>query len=77
MLLRSAILLAALLAAAMLVGALDRHSATVSHKVAMEAPRPIFETAHELQTLHMPCDWVQVRVALKEEFRCVNADGRK
>jgi len=80
---RACLTLAFILAAACFVGIVDRQSSEVSYRAAMEGPRPIFEPAHELKRLHMPCDYVTVG-AYQEQHgqitakntRCVRADGR-
>lgn len=68
-----------IVAGACLVGAIDRNSSEVTHRAAMEAPRPIFEPAHDLRQLHMPCDYLTVKRSYEkvsaQNTRCVKADG--
>ena len=76
---RGALTLAFIFAAACFMGAVDRQSAEVTHSTAMEAPRPIFEPAHEARVLSMPCTYIQQKRFEHERVsatntRCTKAD---
>lgn len=77
---RGFLVLAYVIAAACVVGVIDRDTAEISHRAAMEAPRPIFEAAHELRRLNMPCDYLSLRASHEQinakNTRCVRADLR-
>lgn len=78
---RPAYVLAYIFAAACAVGAIDQRSAEVAHESAMEAPRPIFESATELKRLDMPCTYIQQtrfdhEAISAKNTRCTNADRR-
>lgn len=61
-----------------IIGGEDRRAAEISHRTAMEAPRPIFEPAHEARQLSMPCTYVKQGGYLEpisaKSTRCTNAD---
>lgn len=68
-------------AGACFVGVVDRQSSQVSHQAAMEAPRPIFESAAALKRLDMPCTYIQKKRFEHEPLsarntRCTKADRR-
>lgn len=75
---RAAFALAFIFAAACLLGAIDRNSSEVTHRAAMEAPRPIFEPVHDLRRLSMPCTYISTAAAHQpitaQNTRCVKAD---
>lgn len=78
---RVASVLAYILGAACAVGAIDRRSAEVAHDSAMEAPRPLFESAADLKRLDMPCTYIQHtrfehEPVTAKNTRCTKADRR-
>lgn len=62
-----------------IVGTQDRRSAEISHQIAMDAPRPVFEPANEARQLSMPCPYIQMKRFEHEPVsssntRCANTD---
>lgn len=78
---RAFLVLGFILAAACLIGVLDRQSSEVNYRAAMEAPRPIFESRADLRRLDMPCAYIQKKRFEHEPVsarntRCTKTDRR-